>query len=58
MNVEAHEDDFNDFIVDYDYVKYQSKQQKLQGIIDYESDELEDITNSSQEPAKDFKIVE
>ena len=58
MNVEAHEDDFNDFIVDYDYVKYQSKQQKLQGIIDYESDEQEDIINSSQEKAKDLKIVE
>ena len=53
MNVEAREDDFNDFIVDYDYVKYQSKQQKLQGIIDYESDEQEDIINSSQEKAKD-----
>ena len=53
MNDESREDDFNDFILDYDYVKYQSKQQKLQGIIDYESDEEEKIVNSSMEKNKD-----
>ena len=31
--------DLNEFIVDFDYVSYQSKQQKEHGIIDYSSDE-------------------
>ena len=38
LNNEDEQDDLNDFILDCDYVTYQSKRQKSQGLIDYESD--------------------
>ena len=53
LNNEDEQDDLNDFILDCDYVTYQSKRQRSQGLIDYESDDQQELLKSLQEETKE-----